>query len=261
MRKLKNAKRHYEPLNQEIARVSIDDLEILVPEDPFWLRFAAGWEPDTERIYRENVKHGSVVLDVGAWIGPTIIFGLYCGASRIIAVEPNPASFLRLQKLVKLNPDIEKRITLVNRALHPCPGKLTMGQMEGEDDTSMFGISGRGVEVETIALSDLIDEHALDQIDLIKIDIEGAEALLLAELEMLSGLTGQVVHLSVHVPMFPKSSNLERMAEILSAFIVTDDRGGGLSAEELRARLLSTERFPEWGTQHGNFFELLMVAR
>ena len=261
MGKMKNAERYYEPLDEEIARVSIGDLEILVPEHPFWARFAKGWEPDTERIYRENVKQGSVILDVGAWIGPTLIFGLYCGASSIVALEPNPTSFARLQKLVALNPDFNARITLINRALHSRPGKLDMGQIRGEEDTSMFSISGNGVEVETISLFSLIDDYRLDQIDLIKIDIEGAEALLLDELQALSDRAGQVIHLSVHVPMFPETSDIERMARVLSAFSVTDDRGDRLQPEELHARLTTKERFPEWGTQHGNFFELLLVAR
>ena len=261
MRTMKNAERHYERLGQDTALVSIDNLTMVVPAHPFWDRFAAGWEPDTERIYLEHVTQGSVVLDVGAWIGPTLIFGLYCGASKIVALEPNPASYASLAKLVALNPGIEHRVTLINRALHSRPEKLNMGQTGGDEDTSMFGIAGSGVEVETISLFSLFDDYGLDRIDLIKIDIEGAEALLLDELKVLSGRTGQVVHLSIHVPMFPETSDLERMAKVLSAYSVTDDRGGLLRPEELRTRLTTKERFPEWGTQHGNFFELLLVAR
>lgn len=254
------AVRKIEPIGQGVARVSMDNFEILVPEHPFWSRFAQGWEPDTERIYREFLKQGSVVLDIGAWIGPTLVFALYCGATKIIALEPNPDSYSSLQQLVALNPDIADRIALLNRALHPNSGRLKMGLPENESDTSTFGIGGEGLEVDTITFDWLMREYALDKVDLIKIDIEGAEALLANELEQLSHRTGQVIHLSIHVPLFPEAANKHLFAGCFSRFKIFDDRGERLSHAVLQQRILASEQYPEWGTQHGNYFELLLIA-
>jgi FkbM family methyltransferase len=258
---MKKAIRKYEPLGQGISKVSMDAFEILVPEHPFWSRFAQGWEPDTERIYRKTIKEGSVVLDIGAWIGPTLVFALYCGATKVIALEPNPNSFSRLERLIALNPDIADRVTLIDRALHPTPGKLKMGLPENESDTSTFGIGGEGVEAETISFNSLMRKYAPGNVDLVKIDIEGAEALLAAELRQLSRRTGQVVHLSVHVPLFPETADKELFANSFSGYDIFDDRGERLSQSVLQQRVLTIESHPEWGTQHGNFFELLLIAR
>lgn len=253
--------RQYDLLNEELGKVSIDDLELVVPNHPFWRKFADGWEPDTERIFRSLLGPGSVVLDIGAWIGPTIIFALSTGASKIIALEPNPNSYRRLKKIIELNPSITERVTLVNRALHTTPGKLKMGLATGETDTSMFGIAGSEYEVDTISLGALLQEHQLENIDLVKIDIEGAEAFLHEELEQLSQQTGQAVHLSVHVPFFPEEIDKNQFADSFSNYKIYDDRGEKLSTQLLRHRLLSKESHPQWGTQHGNFFELLLVGR
>ncbi len=252
--------RQYKLLNEELGKVSIDDLELLVPNHPFWRKFADGWEPDTERIYRSLLGPGSVVLDIGAWIGPTIVFALSSGASKIIALEPNPDSYRRLKKIIELNPSITERVTLVNRALHTTPGKLKMGLAAGEADTSMFGIAGKEYEVDTISLGALLQENQLENIDLIKIDIEGAEAFLHEELEQLSQQPGQAVHLSVHVPFFPEEIDKNRFADSFSNYKIYDDRGEKLSTQLLRHRLLTKESHPQWGTQHGNFFELLLVG-
>lgn len=91
-------RRQYELPNEKLGKVSIDDLELLVPNHPFWSKFADGWEPDTERIFRSLLGPGSIVLDIGAWIGPTIVFALSSGASKIIALEPNPAVTVDLRK-------------------------------------------------------------------------------------------------------------------------------------------------------------------
>ncbi|MDH3388204.1 MAG: FkbM family methyltransferase [Gammaproteobacteria bacterium] len=253
--------RRYESLSDGIGMVCIGDLEILVPDHPFWKKFARGWEPDTERIYRNLVKPGSVVLDVGAWIGPTLVFALLAGVSRIIALEPNPDSYLRLKRIIELNPKIADRVTTINCALHSTSGKLKMGVVEGELDTSTFGILGNNVEVDTISLDKLMQEYQLDDIDFIKIDIEGAEVLLPDELERLSRRPGRLVHLSVHVPFFPETADKQRFAKSLSGFTIYDDRGEKLTAKSLRNRLLSSESHPAWGTQHGNFFELLLIAK
>lgn len=257
---MNKAIRKYESLGQGIAKVTMDGFEMRVPEHAFWNRFAHGWEPDTERIYREFIKDGSVVLDIGAWIGPTLVFALYCGATKIIALEPNPNSYSSLQKLIALNPDIADRIALINRAVHPDSGKLKMGLPENESDTSTFGIGGEGLEVDTISFDSLMREYALDEVDLIKIDIEGAEALLAKELEQLSRRVGQVIHLSIHVPLFPEAADTQLFAGCFSGFKIFDDRGEPLSHAALQQRILATEQYPEWGTQHGNYFELLLIA-
>ena len=252
--------RYYNSLGNDLANVTIGDLNVTVPDHPFWQKFADGWEPDTERVYQSTVKAGSTVLDIGAWIGPTLLFALACGAEKIIALEPNPESHSVIEKTLNLNPDIAKKITLLNQAANNKPGVLKMGLVKGESDTSTFGIQGDQIDIPTTTIGNLIELHDLEKIDLIKIDIEGAEVLLSDDLEKLSQQSGQVIHLSIHVPFFPEHSDKHRFARACKDFIIYDDRGEKLDHQVLIKRLLSEDSHPEWGTKHGNFFELLLIA-
>ena len=254
-------KRNYIPFADGLGAVSIGSVELVVVDHWFWPRFAQGWEPDTQRIYQGAIKPGATVLDVGAWIGPTLLFALASGAEKIIAVEPNPDSFSMLQKIIELNPGIEQAITLVNLAVSSKPGVLKMGLSKGESDSSMFGMQNQGIEIQTTTLRQLIRDHNLDSMDLVKIDIEGAEALLTDDLIMLSRLRQQLVHLSIHVPFFPDGTDLTAFCDAFKDFDIYDDRGEVLTHAELIKRLLSKKTQPLWGTKHGNFFELLLMAR
>lgn len=245
------------------AKVSMGDTTLTVEDHPFWQKFAKGWEPETERIYQAYVKPGSTVLDIGAWIGPTILYSLACGAETVYALEPNPQSYTTLKRMIELNPDIENRITLINKAVSSQSGSLKMGLAKDEDDTSMFGIQShdsdiQSIQIEATTLDKLIQQYQLNNIDLIKIDIEGAEVLLHRDLQTLSGKQ-QPVHLSIHVPFFPKTADKLTFAKAFKNFTIYDDRGEVLAHDDLTHRLMTEITHPDWGTKHGNFFELLLL--
>ncbi len=68
--------REYRQGNTGNARVAVEDMEFEVSDHEFWRWYSVDWERQTERIYRQFVKPGGLVLDVGAWIGPTVIYAL-----------------------------------------------------------------------------------------------------------------------------------------------------------------------------------------
>jgi FkbM family methyltransferase len=168
--------RKYQQIDDHTGKVCLGEIEAFVEHDPFWLKFAQGWEPETERIYRKLVSPGSTVLDIGAWIGSTILFALACGAEKIVALEPNPGSHKTIRQFINMNPLLSKRIFLTSRAISDKEETLTMGLAENESDTSTSGIGGNDFEVEATTLSIIRSEYDLTQLDLVKIDIEGAVA-------------------------------------------------------------------------------------
>ena len=242
-------------------KVIVGEIEAIVPENDFWETFARGWEPDTERIYRTHVMPGATVLDVGAWIGPTLLFALACGANRVIALEPNPQSHAAILRILALNPRLAESVTLLNRAAGPENGLMVMGLPAGENDTSTWGIGGEGPGIPTTTISRLYRVFELERVELIKIDIEGAEALLAEDFRWLSQQPGQVIHLSLHVPLFPESTDIFEFADAFRGYHIQDDRGHPLSQDEFTQRLSSSSENPEWGTRHGNFFEVLLQAK
>lgn len=231
-----------------------------LPDHRFWRHYDR-WEPDTLGTYERFVGSGDVVLDVGAWIGPTLIFADACGAGRIVAVEPNPSSRRHLDALFVLNPGLARKTTLLPLAI--CPGRETirLGQPKEDKESSLFGIRGDEITVPCMSIVDLIAGQMLARIDLLKIDMEGAECLLADDLRCLSQGLVRHVHLSLHPPFWRDDANPEEFVTALTGFDIQDDRGERLPPDQLLRRLTTDRKYPDWGTRHGNFFEVILSAK
>jgi FkbM family methyltransferase len=119
------------------------------------------------------------IIDCGANIGFTALYfaSIYPNA-KIYSIEPDPSSF----SVLKLNAAQEPRII-------PIHGCIVAEQTH----TVAFDTSGpawgrklsttqtaKSIGVPSITLDDLIKDHSIEQIDLIKMDIEGAERAVLS---------------------------------------------------------------------------------
>jgi len=159
---------------------------------PFWDRVSAGgWEPQTFAVFRRFLRPGTSLVDVGAWIGPTALYGARLGA-RVHAIEPDPAAHAELAANVAANPDLQERIVLHRLciAAESGPVKLYAGGMYAHP-TSRFGDSMSGLlptgdgtcqashEVEGVSLADFMAAHAVGDCALIKMDVEGGEYALI----------------------------------------------------------------------------------
>lgn len=132
--------------------------------------------------YFNSKSKSPVVIDCGANIGMSVFFIKYLYPSaHITAFEPNPSAF----ELLKLN--IERNqlqhVELINKAVSN--DKKPIDFFVNEDKGTLLGSvrSDRGgntkISIETVLLSDYIGQEC----DLIKIDVEGAEWLILEDLK------------------------------------------------------------------------------
>lgn len=114
--------------------------------------------------------HPQTIVDAGANCGMASVFyaNTYPDA-RIIAVEPDPSNFAMLVKNTRAYPNV----TPVHAALWSSDGEL---QLTGGDAFEKWGIQTiEGSGVRAITIDTLMREHGLQSIDLLKVDIEGAE--------------------------------------------------------------------------------------
>lgn len=117
---------------------------------------------------------GDVVLDVGAGIGEEVIpFSKMVGESgRIVAVEAHPLTFDCLSETVRRSR--LANVELVRCAVAGREGTVTLTDGRDHLGNSMVGAS-EGVEVRARTLDSLVEELGLGRIDLLKMNIEGAE--------------------------------------------------------------------------------------
>ena len=135
---------------------------------------------------------GPRILDCGANIGlASLFFKRRYPEARITAFEPDPALFAMLCANVAANgaADVETR----QAALWTTAGTLTF-RCEGSDSGMVAAlpgaIAGESTTVASVRLRDLL---AAEPIDLLKLDIEGAEDAVLADCEPVLDRVGAIV--------------------------------------------------------------------
>jgi FkbM family methyltransferase len=136
-------------------------------------------------------KKVSVIVDCGANVGLTSIYfaGRYPNAT-IISVEPHPDNFQLLQR----NTKSESRIVPVNAAV---VGRARETVRFSNDRPSWGNkiSENAGVEIRAITLAELVREYALPSIDLLKVDVEGAEEEIFAQGEFLPSVNCGIIEL------------------------------------------------------------------
>ena len=147
----------------------------------FIYAFREYYEP--ELAYLEKIlSPGSVFVDVGANFGVYTLVAskLVGGTGRVLAFEPTAQSFATLQQNIALNHCSNVRPFQV--ALAQTGGKAWLyhardpvGNSLGKDPLWR----DEGEEVQTETLDNLLEEKSVDRVDAIKIDVEGAEELVL----------------------------------------------------------------------------------
>jgi FkbM family methyltransferase len=120
------------------------------------------------RIYEfPTVNDAPLIVDIGANIGVSVnYFMSRYPHARIVAYEADPAVFACLQQNVSVHGD---RVTLINQAVWVENTRLPFVQ-EGADGGRLAGDGG--IDVQAVDIRNVLADK---RIDLLKIDIEGAE--------------------------------------------------------------------------------------
>ena len=131
----------------------------------------------------ESAKEQPLIVDVGSNIGLSILFfKRLFPAAAIIGFEPDPAAFRLLRRNVDENR--LRDVTLLNVAVYDGAPSVelygdptTPGSPQGSTRSGRVGGTSR--EVPATRLSD----HLAGPVDYLKLDVEGAERIVIEELE------------------------------------------------------------------------------
>ncbi len=157
---------------------------IIVPRDPcrlstYVLLEQEDWFEDEIAFIRRVATAGGRMLDIGANLG---LYGLsYARAagpeSRVWGFEPTPlvAELARRSAVASAHQGVE----LIETALGARRGRARL-DTGGESELNRLTENGVGIDVATARLDDVVSEHAIADVDCVKIDVEGAEADVIA---------------------------------------------------------------------------------
>lgn len=216
-------------------------------------------EKELRRIYKEvfvnqeykfsPLGRSPFIIDCGSHIGLSILyFKEKYPQAKILGFEPNPENFKILRKNIQENK--LTNIKVINAAVADKEGKIKLHVSFKENDpwtwgdTIIYNMWGDGnddkkVEVKTVTLSKYINRP----VDLLKIDIEGAEQKVLQE-------SGSKLHFVKEIAMEYhgtktgiKVNDFSVIKQILerNGFVIkTKEKILGLTFPDLMAKLLKT---------------------
>ncbi len=251
-----------------------------MPDDPFWFRLellSDRHEVDTVRLVRRIVQPGMVVLDVGAHVGyyARHFAGLVGSGGRVFAFEPHPRTFGVLSQNVSrftcveavqvAVSDKEGTAELYDYLMMSASGSLhydeSILQMQksqlSESDIAPRITTDFPVEkytVRTVPLDRFLSARGVEQVDVVKMDIEGAEMSALRGMRETIARSPRLALIMEYNPQALKASyqrpqqaldevmalGFSRMQAVGAGGVLTDLTGGGAALDDLTAGLMQT---------------------
>lgn len=178
------------PSSSTVRQTTLDGLDLLVWANEYIGRrilMTGSFEADDLARLRLLVKAGDTCIDVGANIG---LYSLFLGrivgsAGRIVAVEPVKRNAL----LTALNCELNdfSHVSVVQAPLSDVSGKSLIPTVpEGDSAYTYFREDSSGLQApSSLTLDEVCDAQRLGSVSLIKIDVEGAELMVLRGAERL----------------------------------------------------------------------------
>lgn len=169
------------PRKKTIARPLSGNFKLNVDTGNYidaWVYYTGEYEAFLKKWFKNNIRTGNTVLDVGANIGfHTLYFSDLVGPSgRVIAFEPVPVNFSALTANINLN-----------TAANIEPLNIALGLVNAETDIhidreatnpgayNLFEEGEKNTRITIAVADDFIPSLNIREINLVKIDVEGFE--------------------------------------------------------------------------------------
>ena len=144
-------------------------------------------------LFLEELSHPPLVVDIGAHHG---IYAVLLGKlvqrkkGKLIAVEPNPDAFRILQENVASN-GLSDTVICEKSAIMERSGTVRLAV---EDDQShvVWADGPNSVNVAALSMQELLKKYSVGSVDLLMIDVEGAELNVLRSIEWRSTKVGRI---------------------------------------------------------------------
>ena len=184
--------------------------------DYFWENIYPNWENETFDIFDKYLNKEKQFLDIGAWVGVTCLYASRL-SSYVVCVEADPERVKKLQhnintNLLETNIDIEPSAIyneLTNIVFGPNQFSSTSQLNDSMSQIKLSKTNNSDLIIKTITLDEIIQKYSLNNLSLIKVDIEGGEEHILNNLLEYSNSNNVPIYISFHYDWWV-DKNLDR---------------------------------------------------
>jgi FkbM family methyltransferase len=163
------------------CKMYVDTTDLLIAP---WLLMHGEWEPEETELVKKLIKPGDVFVDVGANLGYYTLLAIRVGASQVYALEAQESTYELLGKNVIINwmssvvryehlAVFSHTTDLEFFVRNSYPGNSSIGVASPDQLTKWFDTATK-VKVHAVSLDDYFADKPT-KIDLLKVDVEGAE--------------------------------------------------------------------------------------
>jgi FkbM family methyltransferase len=240
-----------------------NEMKFNVIPNIFWGRFNnCLWEQETIRFYRNNVSPDKEVIDIGGWIGPTMLIAYSYNPQKIYVVEADPSNY-QILKQNTFNNYLDDKVKLFNICISDKDDEIVSFGYNDENikNTSTKGIGGTRVKVKTKTLENFLQTLDMSKINIIKIDTEGGEQYMENGLKYISKYSGIKILFSIHTPFWTnKTETANMLIKQFENYDVFTENEEKITENELMGRMLN-EKPTVYNDKTGVFFTLILKTK
>lgn len=181
------------------------------------------WEPHTFRIFDALLESNHSYIDVGGWIGPTVLYAA-AKARHVYCLEPDPEAFRVLSANIGVHPHRD-RITVAQAALSDRSGSTPLGSRQLGNSESTILLRGNTPDgsasstaaqtiVTMVTMDELERRWMLEGCNFMKVDIEGGEKIVIPAIASFLERRRPSLYLSLHW-MHLTADEIEGLLDVL----------------------------------------------
>jgi len=178
------------PEGERPVKISAHTIIVWPARNIWWKSMYLGCcDVEIEQNLKRYLPESGVFIDVGAGVGyfSALASKIIGSAGRVYCFEPHPSTARAIRKMIDSNPN--SNIVLNDCALgaDDSTHNYYIQRFNGHTEVSMvanlLGKAEEVIKVRTRRLDDYLKENRIDEVSLIKIDVEGFEYFVLKGLE------------------------------------------------------------------------------
>jgi len=196
-----------------ISKVTLrtDELAFVLTSPSDLMEATTDYERKVTEYIMSSLQEDGVFIDVGAHIGVhSFRIARLFPKVKVVSIEPNPMAFEALILGIKVN-DLHN-VNALNLALSDIDGEVTLHVKLINAASSIIESqsSFKSIKVNAIRLDTLIETLKLNRVDVIKVDVEGAE------LEVLRGAINTLKNYKPKIIAEVRKRNMELFLSTIS---------------------------------------------